>query len=150
LDALEALHPGALSKIVTDALTEFYDTDLASTVTWAKADAESYLTSQAEDMQETYQERLDKLQADYEALYREVTPRLVAITSELDEVMTEMADEMEVFADRTDITEDYPVPEAEEADADLDAALVWSGRSYDEQLESYHTFQRRDEYQDAA
>jgi hypothetical protein len=150
LDALEALHPGTLARIVRDSLGEYYDIGLDNNVTLAEDEAKSYLTSEAEEIQEKYQDRLDKLQADYAALYREVTPRLAAMTEELDRVMGEMADEMESFAEDIDIAKDYPVPEAEEVDDDPDEALVWSERTYDEQLEAYHTFQRRDDYRDAA
>lgn len=150
LDALEALHPGMLARIVSNALGEYYDTGLDSNVTWAEDEAASYLTSEAEDIQARYQDRLDTLQHNYAALLNEVNPRLKAMTDELDEVMQEMCQAMQDAAENIDITEDYPVPEADEADDDPDEALVWSERSYDEQLEAYHAFQRRDEYRDAA
>lgn len=144
MDALEALYPGVLAHIVRQALAPYYDKNLDARVEEAKEEA-------AEDLGEVRREVVARHQADlaairerYDELLEEFGPRLEEVRSDLDDQLEEIKQEMEEEAAGRDIQEEYPVPEAEEADEDPNDALLWSERSYDEQLEEYHDFERRD------
>ena len=140
LDALEALHPGALAQIVRDALDAYCDPTLVERVDAEREELEERMQERQEGVLAEYQESIDELSDEYEALSEEIEGRLadhhkrrravwLAIRERLGEAMP--------------VLEDYPVP-APEPVAGLGEALYDSERGYVEQVGVYKAFQGRE------
>lgn len=155
LDALEALHPGALADIVTDAILNYYDPTLQDRADETRQELEETLGDECAEVTGRYQDQLDKLDNDYYALVgdfdatREKFNELVAVfqpeidahQKRLDEIK-ERADELftsiggELQSVDLDLDEDYPLPETELPD-ESNSLLYISGRDYFDQLAAY-------------
>ena len=114
LDALEALHPGALRDIVEEALGAFFDSELAGEVRQARR-----------KYKKTLRERIEKIQDDYaEAL----------------EAVWEMNERIEKL--KVENPAEY-VPDAPAPQSEGDRAFPWlldAARSYFEQLNVYDDY----------
>jgi len=76
LDALEALHPGELSKILTEALAPYVDLKLASKVSVAIGDFQEEIYSHVQEAVMENEDKINKLIQDYNHYYREVNETL--------------------------------------------------------------------------
>lgn len=150
LDALEALHPGVLKRIVRNSLSEFYDGDLKSEVNQMRKLATDRLTEMQEEVLAEYAEQVEILNRDWYTFYERVNPQAEALAERAETLLEGINHAMAKTIEDFDVEDVFPVPEAAEADEDPDAALFWSERSYDEQLEAYHSHQRRDGLTNAA
>jgi hypothetical protein len=139
LDALEALHPGALRAIMEEALAAYYDYGLERRVSAARNDLDRELVDRGRRAVAHLRPRVEAIRGRYEALRQELAPRLEALRSEArdtwDAVVRALGEEARVID-----LDDYPVPEAREADED-DEPLYKSARDYEEQLAAYKRFQ---------
>jgi hypothetical protein len=119
LDALEALYPGVLKRLVTEEIMKYYDLTLRNRVMDQRDALQNALNAQRAAVLARHQEEIDALRERIEALQN-------AILSELDE---------------TDISvNDYPLPEPKVAEDDEDT-LYDSKRGYLQQL-GYYKSQR--------
>jgi hypothetical protein len=133
LDALEALHPGELERIVTQEIWRYYDLDLADSVTNIVGDIQANLDEITERVHEQHAEAIaeaeaerEKLQAAIEAYQEKIQPILDAIESDLE--------------DEAPSIEDYDWPEPDEGDED-DDPLFDSTRDYVEQVDRFKDHQ---------
>jgi ribosomal protein S27AE len=147
LDALEAIYPGRLARIVEDAFRPYRDESLEGRLEEAQADAEDAARRALEDATEEQREELDELGGQVD----EITQRYEARLAELDE---ELQAELQPLRERLDsVRHDVleavrdldvdlpPRPEAEEDTPDEDDWLFDSSRDYVEQLGYYQTYQ---------
>ena len=72
LDALDAVHPGELHRIVEDAVLQYRDRTLSSRLAEANAEADVIMSTALEEAAETHQERIDGLLARYQVLTEEL------------------------------------------------------------------------------
>jgi hypothetical protein len=140
LDALEALRPGELVSILTRATRPYYDVALRRRIRTAReAFGRDLMDVRARALSEhrltiaDLQERYDAARAQAEEI---LAPVLEALRAEWEAIDSDLAD-------RALDPEDYPVPEADEADED-DNQLLVSGRSYFHQLDYYKVHQGKD------
>jgi hypothetical protein len=143
LDALEALHPGELGRIVRNAIKPYFDEELTGRLAEisrgaqedAEAEWEELMEAEASELEEIrrsaaeivrqYEPRAAKLSRDFEAAMKPVQERLNAVQH----AIQEKAGEFDItLPDR---------PQAVEADVDESEWLFDSSRSYLDQLECY-------------
>jgi uncharacterized coiled-coil DUF342 family protein len=154
LDALEALHPGELARIVRTAILQYYDPNLRVETEQAYADHEAYLERINEAEHSIFQGRRDELDAEYDKLreewqavrqkFAELTEGFKAeieqLTGRADDIR-ERAKELHVdvsnhCAEHLDELDEYEPPEADLPD-EPDDQLYISARDYWEQLDAY-------------
>jgi len=122
LDAMEALHPGELRRIVEAAFLAYYDQEIEAEAREQQRLLEEILGEARSDALDDLQTEVQELQEQLRGLFDKMTERLEAIEVDLEE---------------------YPVPEPDEA-AESDGQLFSSKRGYMEQL-SYYEARRRGE-----
>jgi hypothetical protein len=157
LDALEALYPGELERIVTEAVLGYYDSTLPSRARQEKR----RLVSDLDDIREAVLDEHDialseivqsysNLIAEYsdiQARYKEATEHFYGEIDRIESLATEIFSDIRathnaIEANLTDRAEDdidltdYPLPSPDLPDEDEDVLYI-SGRSYTEQLEKY-------------
>jgi hypothetical protein len=147
LDALEALHPGELGRIVQAATERYYDVTLAERTRQAQAQIQEHLAAIEAEVRERYAAEIDPVQEEYAALVAEFAPRFAACREKLQKPLQAMADELQVamagdlWASMPDLAwMDGWLPVARPAD-ELPNCLYDSGRSYLEQMGKYKRFQ---------
>lgn len=134
LDALQALHPGTLARIVTSHIKEWYDTDLNTRVWQAKEVAQAAIEAAQQAVYDRHAAELAQLQQLYDEIVEaaaEKMARFNALLGPLWETMTQ-----ELTDERPDI-EDYPIPEAEQGAGEDRWPLFDTGRGYLEQIRAY-------------
>lgn len=154
LDALEALHPGELARIVTEAILEYHDPDRRRETVKAYQEFETYLERMNDITHSTYQDRRGELEAEYDALYGEwqairarfsqlVEPfnaEIEKLTSRADDLRersqalhADVLDHLDVHLDELD---KFEPPEADLPE-EPDGQLYDSRRNYFDQLDAY-------------
>jgi hypothetical protein len=126
LDALEALHPGALKSILEGEIDSYYDHDLDERIEEVAADIEVEIDAVNETVQDEYQSRIEELEAEYSAL----EARRRALRDEISDSLRDCAPHIS----------EIEWPEPAEGDDDLDP-LFDSQRSYVEQMDRYKLHQ---------
>lgn len=137
LDALEAIHPGALRDILDRELRRYFDADLDQRTNRAYRQLRGDLERTRQAITAPYRAQIERLNNDYDAIRDEFRQRLDGLRSELENVWQAISTEMQAQA--PDI-EDYPIPEAATAHEN-GGALYDSGRDYVAQIEAYKAFQ---------
>jgi len=142
LDALEALYPGELARIVEGHILQFRDTKLSEKLNQARQAAWEKLNNAWEEQIEPYRGELEELKARVEAVVEIYQQRL-------EELKEEMDSELEPYRERLNFLQqaiqnqieqisvelpDRPEPEACPEDEEW---LFDSRRSYFEQLKYY-------------
>ncbi|SIO54815.1 hypothetical protein SAMN05443247_07909 [Bradyrhizobium erythrophlei] len=171
LDALEALHPGALREILLHHILRFHDPDLADEVSAAVQEYEDDLESAEEAIEEQFAEEIKKLneqrdriaaafdrvhgpaKAAYDRIVRLAGARydraLESVREEVDQMENRLVAEAEpVLAQMKDaLSENLPapdLPEPAEGDED-DDALYDSTRDYVAQVDIFRAHKGRDD-----
>jgi len=125
LDAMEAVHPGELDRIIRAEVERYYDDGLEDRIDEAAADANAELDRINRKVHARYATQVSKLTDDFEVWKARVETLWDAITADLE-------------AEQPDI-DDIEWPEQEEGDED-DAPLFDSKRDYLTQIELYKKF----------
>jgi len=154
LDALEALYPGQLAKIVREAIFQYYDTTLDERAREQLQELMRYLSSRRDEVLEDFSEDMDSLERDYsslvtdfedtreefEALVSDFQPqidaykeRMAKIKAQISKVYDDIQERMQ--ATEIDFGEQFPLPEP---DLPEETEMLYdSRRDYLEQLQSY-------------
>jgi hypothetical protein len=148
LDALEALHPGELRRILVGHVHRYYDVGLDDNVAQAVSEAKSILRQTQADITSRHAEELKALEKERKAI-------AVAGQAALETVWNQIAEKEKAFAERArpileamteelkdeapDI-DDFDWPEAAEG-AEHEDPLFDSTRSYVDQIRHYHQHQ---------
>ena len=140
LDALEALYPGELRRIVQKEVARYRDNGLDGRV----FDERSRLMNELDDIQESvyteYEGDIEALRSEYERIADEFKARVSELTERASELYQAIRDELE---DRKPDIADYTIPQADEAD-EKPNALYDSQRSYLAQMACYKAFQGKE------
>jgi hypothetical protein len=129
LDALEALHPGELAKILEAEILRYIDPDLQHAVGEAEQEYQDELDSAESGVYNKHAAELEELTVEFS----EIIPRYKAIKERAEKLYKLIADELEKEAEDIDPA---PLPEPS-AEGDNDNLLYASDRDYFEQLEAY-------------
>lgn len=160
LDALEALYPGELARIVQAAILQYYDPTLAQRANEMKAELVEALRARREDVMGDYQTQVDALRLRYEELVedfddtrdqfddlvRDFLPRIEAYQQRLDqikaqgrELYSQLASDLKETVESWIDLDDFPLPDPELPEED-DDLLYDSRRDYMEQLDAYKSY----------
>ena len=137
LDALEALHPGVLRRILTGYIERYYDTDLDSRTREAREQLEQDYTQIRRDVMAQYEDRIDDLRAKLEEIRTLAGPEMDEYATDVRALWEEISDELKA---QTPDLDEYLIPEGDEAN-EIGTGLYNSQRDYMEQLEVYKQFQ---------
>jgi len=137
LDALEALHPGALREILRDAILSYRDLDLTFEVAGARTELRENLDAVHDMILDEHKDVIKKLKKEHKDLTDEFQAKANSLFERIENEYLDITYEMQ--AERLDIT-DYPIPEAKDAD-ELPGVLLNSGWDYGTQLVTYKDFQ---------
>jgi hypothetical protein len=148
LDALEAIHPGELRRILIAHIERYFDADLANNVARASAAAEEELEQVESDVHARYADQINALDAEREvirsegikalqAAWNQIADRENAFVERARPVLNAIAEEL---ADEAPDVTDFDWPEPAEG-TDHPDPLFDSARSYVDQAERYHVHQ---------
>jgi hypothetical protein len=134
LDALEALHPGELHRIIEEAVLKYIDPDLKDREEEEAESIEADLREIEESVYDEFTDEIDKIRERYAAIRQ----ALKDLQSESAELWSQIAARLE--AEAPAVTEG-DIPEAPEAEHE--APLFDSKRDYLTQLNWFRHWQRR-------
>jgi hypothetical protein len=143
LDALEAVRPGELARLIEEAVEPYFDSGLKKRLADAGAEADEDAAAAWEDATREEADQLEELQAEAEGVARKFARRAAKLTREFDAAMGPVRERLEVVrhaaqAKADGFQVDLPErPEADQADADESGWLFDNGRSYLDQLQHY-------------
>ena len=137
LDALEALHPGALQRIVQREIKRYHDADLWERVSEERDRLREKLSEIEQRAYGAHSEDIERLRATYQEIRQEFTAKVAGVQEEIDRIWQAIS---AVLEDETPDMQDYWLPEAEQA-AEPAGALFDSQREYGEQIDAYKSFQ---------
>ncbi len=137
LDALEALQPGELQRILRTYIESYYDTNLERRTRAARSVLEQDLQQMRHETLERYMNQVDERRQELEQIRADFGPRMQKYSDKLQLLWQEMSDELK--ASTPDLDE-YPLPEAEAA-TEIGTGLYNSERDYLEQIDVYKSFQ---------
>jgi hypothetical protein len=155
LDALEALRPGELARIVRDAVEPYVDDSLSDRLEEAEGEAQGAVDAAWEEAMAPVREKLRALEeqarsiasayADYAEEARRLNERLEADLAPVARQLEAVQDAQQLCQDFEDHPPDLPErPEAlKNEEEERDDWLFDSQRDYEEQLEQYKAHQRR-------
>lgn len=137
LDALEALYPGELKKIIGGAISNYRDKSLGGRVAQAETTAICMLQDIWQYTIENYREELSEIEVEYEAIKREYDGRISDLSERIKYIWQDISDDLENAGYDVALPS---LPEAEQAE-EIGEGLYNSNRDYFEQLKVYKTFQ---------
>lgn len=138
LDALEALHPGELEKILRHEVEKYYDTSLESRVAQVQLELKDELSLLREDVLADYERQIEALEQEYEEIRYAQAVRLASHADALADLWKLISSDLDAI--QPDLA-DYNLPEAVITDESLYASLLDTSRDYMLQLEAYKQFQ---------
>lgn len=144
LDALEALHPGELARLVREAIAPYVDEDLAERLGDAESEADDAITTAWNEATEAARAELDAIAAEAEAIIAPYREQVREIAARLEAAIAPLNVRVEgvwhAMQDKTQALEvqlpERPEPESEPPDDEWDW-LFDSSRGYDDQLAYY-------------
>jgi hypothetical protein len=137
LDALEALYPGTLRRILAAEIERYYDATLRRREWDAYSALEEDLEAEQQAILEGYREQIAALKEEHARLQQAFEQQMQAYHERLADLWQAMTSDLEASA--PDL-EGYPLPPAKFA-AERQGSLYSSERGYTEQLAAYKAFQ---------
>lgn len=142
LDAMEALHPGELARIVRKWAEPYRDTGYSERLVEAQTEAESEVSSAWHNETEAEREDLDEIRRDAVAVIRSYEARLQALADEMAQELEPIQERIEsvrqaVQAKIDDFSPELPERPEAITDGDNGEMLFDSNREYMEQLSVY-------------
>jgi hypothetical protein len=141
LDALEALRPGELARVVTSYLDHYFDHTLQRRTWRAETRLNDDLKAIAAGIRFEHSAELDELREEYDQIVAEFKDRLAQHNERRSALFNAITEEME--QQKPDIA-DYPIPEAE-TPGEIGGGLYNSERDYIDQIRAYKEFQGKTE-----
>jgi hypothetical protein len=146
LDALEALHPGELARILQDAIRPYFDDELRERLYTTGSEATDLVETAWETLIEEEAEQLGKLSAEAGAIGQKFKKRATKLKKDFDMAMVPLRERMEsvqhaIHEKAMEFEVDLPArPEPSKSDSDESGWLFDSSRPYLEQIDCYHKY----------
>lgn len=144
LDALEALHPGAFARIVTEAILPFHDPRLEYEVRGAQDAAQALSNRQWRERVRSYQDRLDDIKGEVREIARRYQQKLQALSKEMETELAPYQAQLDFLShdiqnEREEFEREVCLPALPETNLhpEEDGWLFDSNREYLEQLPFY-------------
>src|SRR5215208_4736632 len=162
VEALEAIHPGELARILRKRIEELLDPGLADQVESAREEAHNLVKEALDEIQDEYREDLEDIaqraraiaeryQILYEHLGSEVAERYRKLSERFERHVEPLREELETIEDEvrgaaTDLDLDLPdLPEGEASENEDRVWLFDSERDFVDQTEHFRKIQGKDE-----
>ena len=139
LDALEALRPGELQRLVREAIERYYDTDLNYQTQQQRMQIEQDLFQLSQDVLDRYAAEIDTVRAELAKIVADLRPRMDAYREHLYDLWQAIRSDLQ---ERCPDPADYPRPSGKVAQED--EGLYNSTRDYLHQLAVYKRFQGKE------
>ncbi len=136
LDALEALHPGEMAKLLNQEIDRYLDPTLDERVSEVRWKLRRQLLDIQLSVTNRHEDEIDQLTSTYE----EIVAELEAWERSAEDLWSTITEELE--EEQPDL-EDFEKPKARPADEPDGFVLFDSKRDYLTQLDQYHEWQRR-------
>lgn len=137
LDALEALRPGELQRVLRRYIESYYDTGLERRTREARDVLEADLRQVRNSVLEQYTAQLEASRQELEGIRADFAPRMQAYSNQVQLLWQGISREME---EQIPDLDEYPLPEAQEAQ-EIGEGLYNSERDYLTQIDAYKQFQ---------
>jgi hypothetical protein len=137
LDALEALHPGELQRIVETEISRYHDFDLTSEIAATAADINAELERLNRRARARRRAQIKQLRSEWDQIAKEHQRQIAQWREGAEDVWHDIANEL-----RAGAPDQIDWPEPAEGDED-DDPLFDSKRDYVEQMDRYKEFQDR-------
>jgi hypothetical protein len=137
LDALEALHPGEINRVLVEEIGRYYDDDLDDRIELIADQLNEQLDEINEEVHEQHEDELAEIRAAYADLSRRMQAELRTISERYSSLCGTIQEALQTQAPDLDEVE---WPEPEEGDED-DDSLFDSTRGYVEQMDRYKAHQ---------
>ena len=144
LDALEAVYPGELAKILTAAISNYRDFDLEEKVNQAAENIEIYLDEIRDEVLAARADEIIELKREHRLLSSEFESRFQDLNHRLKNLRHAIISDLE---DQMPDISDFSIPEPDHA-IELESPLFDSDRDYFQQLVEYKRFQGKDHLSD--
>lgn len=126
LDALEALYPGELARILSREMSRYYDSSLERRMMQARYDIRTRLEKEQSQVHRRYQDEIDALNEEWADIQERIKALLTSHTAKRSALWEEISADLD--ANLPEISKD-DIPEAVEAD-ERPGALYDSQRDY--------------------
>jgi hypothetical protein len=140
LDALEALYPGELAKIVTEEIERYIDINLERKSIREKVKFQDHLDNVFLETRANYEQESSELGRVYTAFLEDYKQAIEPLRERMTEILDqygELNDSVRDDLENIDINpSEFPLPDPD-IDGDPDGLLYESSRDYLDQLESY-------------
>ncbi len=140
LDALEALYPGELQRLLSQYIEHYYDTMLEGCVSQVQAQLEQDLSAVWTEVIGRYSYDIETLKAEYAQLQAEFEGRMVGYSERIQVLWQAMRNDLSASIPHLSY---YPLPEAAYFE-ELGEGLYNTERDYMEQIEAYKQFQGKE------
>ena len=140
LDALEALRPGELERIVTEAILDYYDPDLDAGAREQKRELEEALEAASIEALRDLSPEIDALRSEFDQTVAAFEEAIEGMRERLTEVHTQATVRLRAVDVDTD---DYPLPNAD-LPPESDGKLYISCRDYLAQLAAYRAYRHNE------
>lgn len=137
LDALEALRPGELQRILIRYIESYYDVDLERRTRQRKQELIAELDRIKKQVLSRYADQIKKVREELEGIRTDFTPRMEAYSENLQQLWQDISADMQ--DERPDV-EDWPMPEGNEGQ-EIGEGLYNTERDYLDQIDVYKQFQ---------
>jgi hypothetical protein len=137
LDALEALRPGELQRVLRSYIERYYDTSLEARTRQQKQELERELAVIRESVVNRHSDEIQQARAELEGIRQDFAPRMDAYSERLQELWQAISDDLQAEAPDLD---EYQIPEGRKAD-EIAGGLYNSERDYLDQIDAYKQFQ---------
>lgn len=143
LDALQAIYPGELANIITEAILPYRDLQLSQRYQRAEKDAQEVLSEQWEELTDAYQEELSELQKSASDIVQGYQERLSLLNDSLQSELEPISERLDSVRQAIqELVDDFEpelpgLPEPKTPDQDEAAWLFDSEREYFDQLVAY-------------
>jgi hypothetical protein len=137
LDALEALHPGEISRILVQEIERYYDPNLHRNIRRVASRVERELASINSEVQGEFADEYQQLEDDYAELVERYEADLQGIAERHETLQLAITERLEQQAPEA---EDYNWPEPRAGDEDPDP-MFKSRRGYVEQIDRFKRHQ---------
>jgi len=133
LDAMEALHPGELGRIMRAEIERFYDDDLAGSIEESEEEIANLNASATDAVHEEFSEEISAMRTEYSELTNRINEELRAFRERYESTSERIRGRLREAAPYID---DYEWPEPADGD-EYDDPLFDSSRDYVEQIDRY-------------
>jgi hypothetical protein len=150
LDALEALHPGELARIVRKAAEPYRDESLEARISEAGSEAEDAAAEAWEEVTEPHRQEVEEIEQEARQVYDRYRTQLEQLDDQLGAELEPLRERLEAVrhAIQAEVDQfDFDLPARPEAEIDPPDERDWlfdSGREYMEQLAAYKARKQAD------